>query len=113
MEEHTSLRKLHYENISYIPETSSDLTENSLDQIWAEAEAEAITPPICTDLKEQEVDNNQPLGKKRKDVEIMFDNGAIKCWADLVEETEGTINQTAEKEALKNDFPVKEDKTNQ
>ncbi|KAL6486086.1 hypothetical protein MHYP_G00054780 [Metynnis hypsauchen] len=50
----------HFQTSEDIPEASSDLRDTSLDQIEAEAEAEAITPLTCTDLEEQE-ENNQPL----------------------------------------------------
>ncbi|KAL7866861.1 hypothetical protein AOLI_G00146750 [Acnodon oligacanthus] len=38
----------------------------------------------------------------------MFDYVPIKSWADFMEETEGTIDQSDEIEELKNDFPVNE-----
>ncbi|KAL6463286.1 hypothetical protein MHYP_G00276770 [Metynnis hypsauchen] len=50
-----------------VPEASGDLKDTSLDQIEAEAEAEAITTLMCTDPEEQEA-NNQPL----ENVELMM-----------------------------------------
>ncbi|KAL7839594.1 hypothetical protein SRHO_G00262520 [Serrasalmus rhombeus] len=115
-----------------IPEASNDLAGILPDQI--KAEAEAIKPLMSADLDE-EADNNQPLDteeeastdsmtahmeendtpndhlldvEEKSDAESdwMLDYEPIKSWADFMEETEGTIDQSAEIEELKNDVPV-------
>ncbi|KAL7866877.1 hypothetical protein AOLI_G00146950 [Acnodon oligacanthus] len=92
-----------------IPEASNDLSGNLPDQVKAEFVAEAIKPLMSADLNE-EVDNNQPLGdeviateveadvEEKSDAESdwMFDYVPIKSWADFMEETEGTIDQSGE-----------------
>ncbi|XP_036438486.1 uncharacterized protein LOC118816084 [Colossoma macropomum] len=61
-------------------------------------------------LDETETTVHQALGK---DVEMTADPEPIKSWADIVDETERNINQSAEIEDLKKDAPVNETKTDQ
>ncbi|KAL7859582.1 hypothetical protein SRHO_G00147290 [Serrasalmus rhombeus] len=67
-----------FQSTEDIPENSNDLRKNVLDQIEAEAEAEAIKLVKCTDLDEEEADNNQPLEK--------MENQVMSTKAEVIEE---------------------------
>ncbi|KAL6460157.1 hypothetical protein MHYP_G00319160 [Metynnis hypsauchen] len=69
-----------------------------------------------TDGDQTDTPNDQPLdAEKKSDAEPdwLFDYEPIKSWADYMEQTEETIDDAAEIEAWKIDFPVNEDKTDQ
>ncbi|KAL7869389.1 hypothetical protein AOLI_G00133770 [Acnodon oligacanthus] len=77
------------------PESSSDLMENSLDQIEPEIEAEAIKPLMCTDLDEKDADNNQHLeNEKLKMTAAESEAEAIEQLMDVyLEETEDNMEK--------------------
>ncbi|KAL6464682.1 hypothetical protein MHYP_G00269990 [Metynnis hypsauchen] len=75
----------------------------------ASTEAKASGLNMKTHLDESVTPSDHPLGK---DVEITTDPEPIKSWADIIDETEGIINQSADIKTLKKDFPENEAKTN-
>ncbi|KAL6461039.1 hypothetical protein MHYP_G00310050, partial [Metynnis hypsauchen] len=79
----------------------------------ADTEAEASTDSVKTHVESNDTTNDHLLDVEEKsdaEPDWMFDYEPIKSWADFMEETEGTIDQS---EALKNDPPVTESKTDQ
>ncbi|KAL7863520.1 hypothetical protein SRHO_G00125040 [Serrasalmus rhombeus] len=72
-----------------------------------EVEAEDINKLTDTQPDNTKTTFNQALGK---DVGMTVDPEHIKSWADIVDETEGNINQSAEIETLKKDIPENETK---
>ncbi|KAL7866885.1 hypothetical protein AOLI_G00146990 [Acnodon oligacanthus] len=101
---------------------SAALKSEKLKKTAAEAEAEVIQELMNIYLDETEETVENHLGdeviateveadvEEKSDAESdwMFDYVPIKSWADFMEETEGTIDQSDEIEELKNDFPVNE-----
>ncbi|KAL6485637.1 hypothetical protein MHYP_G00050290 [Metynnis hypsauchen] len=73
-----------------------------------EVEADDVNKLTDTQLDDIKTTFDQALGK---DVEIVAE--PIKSWADIADEMEGNINQTAEIKTLKNDTPVNETKKDQ
>ncbi|KAL7871913.1 hypothetical protein SRHO_G00068960 [Serrasalmus rhombeus] len=61
-----------------------------------------------TEIQLDETAVKQALGK-----EVMTDSEPIKSWADFIDETGGTVDQSAEIKPLKNNSPGNEAKTNQ
>ncbi|KAL6465733.1 hypothetical protein MHYP_G00258660 [Metynnis hypsauchen] len=82
------------------------LNDHPLD---VEKTSDAETDWSSLKLDETDATAKQGLGK---DVEILIDPEPIKGWADIIDETEGTTNQSAEIKTLK-DFPGNEAKPNQ
>ncbi|KAL7834314.1 hypothetical protein SRHO_G00285610 [Serrasalmus rhombeus] len=76
----------------------------------AKTEAEASGLNMQTHLNEPVTPNDHLLGNY---VEIPTDPEPIKSWAEIIDETEGTTNQSAEIKTLKRDFPGNEAKPNQ
>ncbi|KAL6461034.1 hypothetical protein MHYP_G00310000 [Metynnis hypsauchen] len=71
----------------------------------ADTEAEASTDSVKTHMESNDTTNDHLLDVEEKsdaEPDWMFDYEPIKSWADFMEETEGTIDQS---EALKNDPP--------
>ncbi|XP_037397539.1 uncharacterized protein LOC119264101 [Pygocentrus nattereri] len=86
----------------------ADITEQPLvrcdEMSTADTEAEASRLNMQTHLDETGKPTDQSLDVEKKsdaEREWMFDYQLIKSWADFMEETEQTINQAAEIEALK------------
>ncbi|KAL6486451.1 hypothetical protein MHYP_G00058430 [Metynnis hypsauchen] len=84
-----------FQTSEVVPEASSDLKENLLDQTEAVAEAKAIKPLMCTTLKEEEADNNQPLeNEKLKIMAAETEDEAIQQIMNIyMDETEDTMEK--------------------
>ncbi|KAL7856814.1 hypothetical protein SRHO_G00157130 [Serrasalmus rhombeus] len=85
------------------PESSSDLMENSLDQIKPEADAKAIILLMATDLDEKDGDNNQPPeNEKLKMTTIVSEPEAIEQLVDIyLDETEDNMEKHLGDETFK------------
>ncbi|XP_037390188.1 trichohyalin-like [Pygocentrus nattereri] len=87
-----------------IPGASNDPAGNLLDQIEAEAEAEAIKALMSTDLDE-EADNNQPLENQTTSSEAEAIEQLMEA---LLQEVEAHSAALTETEELMNDVPANE-----
>ncbi|KAL6465732.1 hypothetical protein MHYP_G00258650 [Metynnis hypsauchen] len=106
----SSIKGLMADLLSDIERTADHSLANEMDKV-TDAEAEADDPDNLMDIQLDETDATakQGLGK---DVKILIDPEPIKGWANIIDETEGTTNQSAEIKTLK-DFPGNEAKPNQ
>ncbi|KAL6473722.1 hypothetical protein MHYP_G00172830 [Metynnis hypsauchen] len=106
----SSIKRLMADLLSDVERRADHSLGNEMDKVTdAEAEADDLENLMDIQLDETDATAKQGLGT---DVEISTDPEPIKSWADIIDETEGTTNQSAETKTLK-DFPGNEAKPNQ
>ncbi|KAL7862616.1 hypothetical protein SRHO_G00116000 [Serrasalmus rhombeus] len=82
----------------------------------ADTEDEASTDSMTAHLEERDTPNDHLLDVEEKpdaESDWMSDYEPIKSWADFLEETEGSVDQSAETEELMNDVPANEVKADE
>ncbi|KAL7831400.1 hypothetical protein SRHO_G00309030 [Serrasalmus rhombeus] len=124
---------------TYLDQTEEPVEEHLPTPVTTEGEAQAIKDLVLTDLQDTETDrlvrnsadpedeastNSMPAHMEERDTpndhlldveedadaesDWLSDYEPIKSWADFIEETEGSVDQSAEIEELMNDVPANE-----
>ncbi|KAL7831403.1 hypothetical protein SRHO_G00309060 [Serrasalmus rhombeus] len=124
---------------TYLDQTEEPVEEHLPTPVTTEGEAQVIKDLVLTDLQDTETDrlvrnsadpedeastNSMPAHMEERDTpndhlldveeeadaesDWLSDYEPIKSWADFIEETEGSVDQSAETEELMNDVPANE-----